>query len=144
VLVEDREGSEHAVFEIETSRHYRDRLILKLEAVDGPDAAERLRGKRILAPAGQVPELEEGTYYLARLVGLEVLDEEGSTVGEIEDILEAGGSEVLVIREEDGSELLVPLARDYVGEVDPATGTMVLRGVEGLRGLNREEGEDRR
>ena len=48
-------------------------VILKLQGVDTPEAAGRLVGKILYIDRDQV-ELEEGTYFVADLIGLKVVD----------------------------------------------------------------------
>jgi ribosomal 30S subunit maturation factor RimM len=47
-------------FEVERSRSYRDRLVLKLREVDDANAAEALRGLWVWADADEVPPTPEG------------------------------------------------------------------------------------
>ena len=101
--------------------------------MDDPTAADALRGAIVAAPEGQVPALTEGVHYVARLVGLEVRDEEGRRLGVVRDVLPTGGTDVLEVEEEDGKELLVPLAQEFVLEVSEEEGFLRVRLPEGLR-----------
>lgn len=96
------------------------------------------------APASQVPSLPEGQYYLARLIGMEVSDEAGHPMGRVEDVLEAGGNDVLVVVDESGREFLVPLVGEIVTKVDEERGRMTVRPPEGLRELNAKEEDGQR
>ncbi len=131
----DREvvaGREPARFEVERSRAYRDRLVLKLKGVDDPTRADALKGKWILAPPGQVPALPEGVYFIERLVGLDVVEADGRPLGIVEDVAPTGGVDLLVVRGSDGRELLVPLAASIVLEVREPAGPVVVRLPQGL------------
>ena len=136
VLLEDDAGNRER-FEIVGARAYGDRLVLAFRGVEDAAAAERLRGRTVLAPEEEVPELPEGRYYLARLLGLDVFEEDGTGVGRVEDVMEAGGNEVLVVVDETGDEILVPLVREIVLEVDENEGRVTVRLPRGLRELNR-------
>jgi 16S rRNA processing protein RimM len=105
---------------------HKGRFVLKLEGVDSIDAAEALRGLELRIPEEELAALPEGSYYHHQLRGLRVEDEAGRAVGDVADILEAGGeAPVLVVRGARG-ETLVPLARDFVREVDLAAGRLVV------------------
>ncbi len=119
-------------FEVEGCRAYGDRLVLKLRGVDDPSAASALRGGLVLAPADQVPPLPSGTHYVARLAGLEVQDPEGNRLGRVEDVLPTGGTDVLVVRDPDGAELLIPMAAGIVISIEEPT-RIVVQLPEGLR-----------
>jgi len=128
-------------FEVEASRAYRDRLVVKLRGVDDATSAGRLRGRVARVPAAEVPELPEGVFYQARLIGLEVVEEsQGRSLGVIEDLIETGAVDVLVVRGDQG-EVLVPLAREYVRSVDRAEGRVWVRLPEDLEQLNRPRKE---
>ncbi|HEU5394430.1 MAG TPA: ribosome maturation factor RimM, partial [Candidatus Methylomirabilis sp.] len=106
-------------FEIEHARAYGDRLVLKLRGVDGAGAAAALRGRRAAVPAEEVPILPEGRYWVSRLVGARVADETRGDLGIVEDVVETGGTDLLLVRETaTGRERLVPLAREFVVEID--------------------------
>jgi 16S rRNA processing protein RimM len=134
---------------IESSHGYRDRLVLKLEGVDGSDAAAELRGQRVWAAVADAPELPDGEFYVARLIGLEVRDDSGSVLGRVADLIRTGGTDVLVVRaatsggesDEDSKEgeWLLPLAKTIVVEVRADEGWLRVRPPAGLLELNRAD-----
>ena len=126
-------GGEPRRFDVERSRSYRDRLVLKLVGVDDPTRADALKGLWVLAPAEQVPALPQGVYWVERLVGLDVVDEGGRSLGKVEDVMATGGVDLLVVREPGGEELLVPLAGSIVVEIREPAGPVVVRLPEGLK-----------
>jgi len=145
VWVGRKDGTAGEFRRIESSRAYRDRLVLKLEGVDDAGAAEELRGRRVMARESDAPRLPDGVYYTAKLIGMEVRDESGRLIGRVTDVTSSGGADLLVIREsgpgkegrEEGPEILIPLARDIVVEVREDEGRMTVRPPEGLLELNR-------
>ncbi len=142
----DRDGAPGAGlerFEVECSRAYRDRLVLKLKGVDDPGRADALKGAWVLAPAEQVPELPPGSYWVERLVGLGVVDTDGKPLGEVEDVMPTGGVDLLVVRGPGGGELLVPLAESIVLEIREPAGPVVVRLPEGLELDESGRGEHR-
>jgi len=137
-------GGEPKRFEVEGSRAYRDRLVLKLKGVDDPTRADALKGLWVIAPAEQVPALPRGVYWVERLVGLDVVDERGEPLGKVEDLTPTGGVDVLVVRHPGGGELLVPLAESIVLEIGEPAGPIVVRLPEGIEPQGgRREGEHR-
>ena len=133
-----KEQGHDTLFEVERSRAYKDRLVLKLAGVEEPNAAEELRGSRVAVPVEDAPELPEGEHYTALLVGMEVLDEAERIVGRVIDVMPTGGKDVLVIAApEDNREVLVPFAEE-IAEVDEAARVIRIRPPEGLLDLNRD------
>lgn len=127
-------------FEVEAARAYRDRLVLKLSGIDDPGAAQALRGRWLQVSPEAVPDLPPDRYYIAGLVGLEVHDEDDGRLGTVIDVIETSGTDVLVVEESDGHEMLLPMAKEIVTGVHPRDGRIDVRLPEGLRELNRREG----
>lgn len=130
-----------AEFEVEAARGYRDKLVLKLRGVDDPSAAQTLKGCWLEAGPDAVPELPTDRYYVAALVGLEVHDLDGGRLGTVIDVIETSGTDVLVVEELDGHEMLVPMAKEIVTGVRVDDGRIDVRLPDGLRELNRREGQ---
>lgn len=133
----EREGR---FFEVERSRGYRDRLVLKLQGIDDGNAAAQLRGSRVFVARTDAPALPEGVHYVADLVGMQVVDESGRDLGRVEKLLATGGTDVLQIRPlgaDESEEVLIPLAREFVREIVEAERRIEVRLPTGLRELNR-------
>jgi 16S rRNA processing protein RimM len=96
--------------------------VLYLAGVDTREAAEALVGRYLEAPARDLPH---GTFYWDQLIGLEVRDRRGATIGELVEIFRAGGNEVYRVVGADG-ERLVPALRSAVLEIDLVHGRMTV------------------
>jgi 16S rRNA processing protein RimM len=96
---------------------------IRLEGIADRDAAERLVGRYLEAPANPLPP---DTYYWHQLIGLTAVDEAGSELGQVVEVFRAGENEVYRI-EGAGAELLIPALRDVVRSIDLAAGRMVVR-----------------
>lgn len=106
---------------------HKGRFVLKLEGVDSIEAAERLRGQELRIDEEALEPLPPGSYYHHQLRGLAVEDAEGGELGRVEDVVETGaGAPVLVVRGR-GSEVLIPLAQDFVSRVDLEQRVLVAR-----------------
>ncbi len=89
-------------------------------------AAERLTNTRLYVDRAQLPEPEEDEFYLADLVGLEVLDIVGRKLGVIGAVHDYGAGASLEIARPDAAPLLVPFTRVSVPKIDVAAGTLVV------------------
>jgi len=129
------------VFAVASARAYRDRLVLKLAGIDDASEAAALRGRQVSVVSDDVPELPRDEYWVARLVGALVKDEALGTVGQVVDVVETGGTDVLLVKDEAGRETLVPLAKEFVKHVDEPSATILVSLPPGLFGLNTDTGE---
>ncbi len=106
------------------------------DGIDTVDDAQRLRGADLLIEAHRLPPLPEGTYYHFEVVGMEVLDAGGLSLGRVESILQTGSNDVYCVGK-GKEEILVPATREYVAKVDLPEGRILLA-VSGSR-LGRED-----
>ena len=125
--------------EITSARAYRDRLVLKLAGVDDASQAAALRGSEVSVLASDLPALPDGEFWARHLVGLRVVEKGGAVLGQVEDLVATGGTDLLVVRDPGGLEILVPLAGAIVLAVDTARGVVEVDLPDGLRDLNHEE-----
>ena len=120
---------------------WKDQLILGIEGCNDRSAAEQLRGQELLIDASFLPEPEDDEPYLRDLIGLSVQLEDGTVVGELEDVDFPAGQEMWSIRapEKDGGhENLFPAVPEFVLDIDLSAGTATIAPPEGLLDLYRE------
>jgi 16S rRNA processing protein RimM len=80
------------------------------------------RGAELTVPRDRLPELPADSYYVADLVGLEVLDEHDAHVGHVRDVLPGPANDVLEL----DNGILLPLVEDCIREVDLGGGRVLL------------------
>ena len=72
------------------------------------------RGALLAVAREELPPLEDGSFYVADLVGLEVLEEGGPRLGLVRDVLPGPANDALEL----DTGLLLPLVEDCVRRVD--------------------------
>jgi len=93
------------------------RPIVRLQGCDDRTAAEALRGRELLVARDAAPELEEDEWWATDLEGCAVRD--GSReVGVVARLLALPSCEVLEVSRPAAPDLLVPLVKDAVRDVD--------------------------
>jgi len=90
--------------------------VAKLAGCNDRDAADALRGAEVAVARAALGEAEQGRLFWVDLVGLEVVDESGERLGEVEGLFETGETSVLVVK--GAKERLIPFVPDYVKAVD--------------------------
>ena len=124
-------GKEHREVNIERSRVFKNTVIAKIEGVDTPEEAEKLRSKVLYMHRDDL-ELDDDTYFIQDLIGLEVRDADTDEVyGKIADVMQTGANDVYVIKGND-REYLVPAIADVVVSTDVDGGVMTIRPLDGL------------
>lgn len=100
------------------ARFHKRMVLIKCREVNNMNEAEVLRGQKVFIYTEDLPELEEGEFYVADLVGCDVMDEAGSAVGVLKDVISTGSNDVYVVTGTDGKEILVPALKKHVKEID--------------------------
>lgn len=103
---------------------------LGIRGVEDRDAAQALRGRRVLGEAEALEPLPEGEHYWYELIGCEVMAD-GRRVGRVREIWETGAHDVLVVEGDHGT-CLVPTARQLIQEIDVESGRIVIEAPPGL------------
>jgi 16S rRNA processing protein RimM len=92
--------------------------VAKLAGCDTREAAEALRGAEVAVPRAALAPPEEGSLYQVDLIGLEVVDEDGSVLGRVDGFFDAGDTSVMVVAAVEGRERLIPFVPQFVKSVD--------------------------
>ena len=80
----------------------------------------------------QAVPLGKDEYYIADLIGLDVFTEDGEHLGELIDVLQTGANDVYVVKLEDGREVLLPVIRECIKEVNLEQGEVRVHLMKGL------------
>lgn len=116
---------------IERSRVQKNMIICKIEGVDTPEEAEKLRNKMLYMHRDDL-ELDKDTYFIQDLIGMTVKNADtGEIYGIIDDVFQTGANDVYSIKNGDKS-YLVPAIADVVITTDIDSGIMTIRPLEGL------------
>ncbi len=108
-------AEEYKVLSVRTDGEF---VYLGLRGVPDRNAAELLRDKELFIPREEAPEPEEGSYYIADLLGSEIVTEEGKLLGTLKEITPAACD--IYTLETGGKEILFPAAKGVIIEVDVA------------------------
>lgn len=115
------DGEEYKVLSVRTGGGA---VFLGLRGVADRNAAELLRGKEVVIPRSEAPEPEEGRYYVADLLGCDIVTEGGKVLGKLKDVRQASTDVYTLF---DGSrDILFPVADGVVVTVDVENGTITV------------------
>lgn len=106
-------------------------VILRLDAVNSREAAERITKADVFVPEDAL-DLDDDEVFIHDLIGMDVVTEEGETIGTVGNLLELPGHDVLVVTRPRASEALIPAVEDFVVDVDIDAGRIVVRVIDGL------------
>ena len=111
---------------IKHARFHKRMVLVTTEEIKSMNEAELLRDQEVLIKAEDLPELEEGQFYVADLIGLPVFDTEGKQIGTFKDSLSTGSNDVYVIVVPGEKDILLPALKIYVKEINLAEKRIVV------------------
>ena len=76
--------------------------------------------------------LGENENFIADLIDMEVVTDEGKALGTLIDVMETGANDVYVVETSDGEEILLPAIRDCILDVNVEEKRMTVHVLEGL------------
>lgn len=133
VLTARRQGAPDGVLTVESSRPHSGRLLVRFVEAPDRDAAEALRGTRLLIDvAALAPPADPEDFHVHQLEGLRAELEDGSVVGTVREVIHGPAGELLVVARPELPDALVPFVHAIVPTVDLGAGRMVLTPPEGL------------
>ncbi|MCD6640567.1 MAG: ribosome maturation factor RimM [Nocardioides sp.] len=118
---------------VDRARWHQSTLLVTFEEIADRNAAEAARGTvlSVRMPVADVPE-DPDEYYDHQLVGLAVVDTDGTHLGELTAVVHGSAQDLLTVRTPDGRDALVPFVSALVPEVDLAGGRVVVADRPGL------------
>lgn len=125
------QGQAQGGLRIVGSRPQDGQVLLRFAGFEGRDAVEPLRGVLLEALVDRTLEAPEGRFWIHDLIGCRCVDETYGLLGVVEEVVEDGGGELLLVRGE-GREIPIPFVLDLVPEVDTVAREIRTRLPEGL------------
>lgn len=119
-------------YEIQEVKYHKDMVLIKFKGIDKIEDAEALRNAYLKVDRKDEPELEEGTYYIVDLLGLDVYSDEGNLLGKVDDIYNTGSSDIYVVKNELGKQILLPGIPEVIKDVNLDEGIIVVHIIKGL------------
>jgi 16S rRNA processing protein RimM len=133
----ETEAGQAVSLQIEEVRVQKGRPVLKFQGVSSISEAERLAGKELGISESELIELPDGSWFHFQVIGCRVCDRRWGELGIVEEIMETGGTDVLVVRDPSSKEeQLIPFCREICRDIDIEKGQIEIDAPEGLVKLN--------
>lgn len=126
-------GKERMTLHITQVKFVKQMVVLKFREFSNINEVERFRGKSLLVTRDQAVKLKKDEYFIADMIGLQVVSDENEFLGKLSDVIQTGANDVYVIQNETGEELLIPAIKDCILKVDIEQGQMLVHLLPGLR-----------
>jgi 16S rRNA processing protein RimM len=107
-------------------------VFLKISGIDTRDDAAVLSGAEILIGEDYLLKPSAGEYFIHDLVGCLVYSEEGSLLGQLQEVVQLTSNDIWIIKDELKREILIPAIKDVIRQVDVSKKKITIHVIEGL------------
>jgi 16S rRNA processing protein RimM len=101
-------------------------LIVKLAVCHDREQAKLYTNDLIAIDRTQLAPTKTNEYYWSDLIGLTVVNVDGTNLGVIDSIMETGANDVIVIKNQDNRQILIPYIKQVVKSIDLADKKMLV------------------
>lgn len=127
-----QEKKEPIKLTIKSHRKHKNFDIVSFENHASINDVEKYREGILKIAKEALTELSEDEFYYHEIIGLTVIDETGTEIGKIKEILSPGANDVWVIQRTKQKDLLLPYIESVIKKVDLEQGTVNVEIPEGL------------
>ncbi|MDR0220806.1 MAG: ribosome maturation factor RimM [Lachnospiraceae bacterium] len=107
-------------------------VIVKFAGFERIEDVEKLKGSPLLIARGEAVPLNEDEYFVADLLDLRVITDDGGELGRITHVIHTGANDVYTVTDRAGTEVLLPAIKDCILNVDMEKRVMRVHLLEGL------------
>ncbi|MBQ7832028.1 MAG: 16S rRNA processing protein RimM [Lachnospiraceae bacterium] len=125
-------GKERLILHPESVKFFKQFVILKFKEFNDINEIEQYRNKSLLVDREHAVKLKKDEYFIADLIGLKVMTDEGEQLGILKDVLQTGANDVYIVETSEGKEVLLPAIKECVLKVDVEAGEVLVHIMPGL------------
>ena len=107
-------------------------VLAKFKNIETVEQAELLRNAYLKIDRKDAIKLEEGQYFIADLLGLDVFLDTGEKLGVLDDIFNNGSTDIYVVKNELGKQFLLPYIDEVIKNIDLENEKIIVHIIEGL------------
>ena len=119
-------------YEVEEVKYHKNMVLMKFKGIEKVEDAENLRNCYLEIDRKDAKQLEEDTYYIVDLIGLDVYTDEGKNLGKLDDVFNTGSNDIYVVKDELGKQILLPAIKEVIKNVDLENKKITVHLLEGL------------
>ncbi|EAC5408083.1 ribosome maturation factor RimM, partial [Listeria monocytogenes] len=106
--------------------------LLTFEGYPNINDVEPFRNGILKVTKDDLVDLAENEFYYHEIIGLEVVEEDGTIIGKVKEILSPGANDVWVVQRKGKKDALIPYIESVVHTIDLENGQVTVEIPEGL------------
>ncbi len=124
---------EQKQYEVEEIKYHKEMVLVKFKGIENIEEAEKLRNSYLVIDRNEEEPLEEGTYYIVDMIGLEVYTDEGEKLGILDDVFKSNMScDMYIVKNELGKTITLPAIEEVIKDIDMKKRKITVHLIPGL------------
>ena len=118
--------------EIESVKYFKQFVILKFKGLDDIEQVEKYRKASLYVTRDNAVRLKKDEFFIADLIDMKVVNEDGSPLGTLRDVITTGANDVYEVALDEGGTVLIPAIKECILDVDVEKNVMTIHLMKGL------------
>ncbi len=119
-------------YKVESMRLQKQMFLMKLQGIDDIDQTKFLMNEMCFREVEKNESNDDEGYFIKDLVGMEVIDEDGNTIGTLKEVFRTGANDVYEVVDSSNKSIYLPAIEKVIKNIDISTHKMTVRLMEGL------------
>lgn len=128
------DGKRRLELKITGVKFFKQYVIAKFEGYDSIEAVEVFKGAKLLVERKNAVKLQKDEYFIADLVGMKVVTEDGESLGRVKDVLQTGANDVYIVEMPGKKDVLLPAIKECILNIDMEQAVITVHVMDGLLG----------
>lgn len=120
-------GKKKETYSIRSIRNMDRNYLIAFDGLDDCDVVAHLRNQAVYLQAEELNKLPIGKHYPHQVLGMQVVDEDGKSIGKLVEVLMTGANDVYVVKNTEEDELLLPAIESVILNVDEKLQVITVR-----------------
>lgn len=132
-------GKEEKAVKVSGCKFFKNTVILKFDEINSIEEAEKYIKCELYVDREDAIEIDDGEYYLADMIGMEVVEEDGTVLGTLKDYLESPAHIIYVVELSDEkkassgkTEIMIPDVDEFIKDIDITGSKMTVKLLKGM------------
>ena len=125
-------GKERKLLHVVSCKFVKNQPVLKFKEFTNINEVEMYKRKGLFVTRDQAVPLGKDEYFIADLIGLSVVTDNGMQLGTLTDVIATGANDVYVVEMASGKEVLIPAIHDCIVNVEEEEKKMTVHLLDGL------------
>ena len=119
-------------YKVESMRLQKQMFLMKLQGIDDIDQTKFLMNEMCFREVEKNESNDDEGYFIKDLVGIEVIDESGNTIGTLKEVFRTGANDVYEVVDSNNKSIYLPAIKKVIKSIDISSRKMTVELMEGL------------